>query len=175
MSNRENILDEILENDNHVEAKLMQRINALVCDALLLYVFYYALKHFVFLSYSNMVLSFTILIYKPFMELFFGGTLGKMFVKIKVSTTDYRLPSMLQVIVRNMLPITYQFISLLFISRTWSYSDKLNIGEIRISYSQLFVWGFFTLTFIDLLVLLLNSKNRSLHDIAAGTIVLQKK
>jgi uncharacterized RDD family membrane protein YckC len=124
------------------------------------------------------------LAYKPFMEYRYGATLGKMAVGIKVVGHFLGKVSLAEELKRvsfYLIPAILQFVFTLRIYFNEAFKRITNFNE----YNQLVValnpatfWIVvivLILLIADVLVLLSNGENRALHDIYAGTYVVEKR
>lgn len=122
--------------------------------------------------------------YKPFMEYRYGATLGKMAVGIRVAGHFFGSVTLAEELKRvsfYLIPATLQFVFTLRIYFNEAFKRITNFNE----YNQLVValnpatfWlvVIVLILFIaDVLVLISNEQNRALHDIYAGTYVVEKR
>ncbi|HTF81037.1 MAG TPA: RDD family protein [Cytophagales bacterium] len=172
---QENILDqEYLHDDSVNYAKVWQRVLALFIDVVLLWILSSILSHFVFATYTSVVVSFISLLYKPGLEYFYGATIGKMALQIKVVDANLEPPTVTQVILRNIFQILNQIIGTLMVSSPSVYRDLLSDLPFTVNLFFFNYLWFAALMLIDFGFLMINRKNQSLHDLMAQTLVVRK-
>lgn len=170
----ENILDEgYLEILQIQYAKFWQRLLAILIDGTIFYILGKTIQFFFWADYVHLLSAISVLIYRPVMEYFYGATLGKMVLKIKVISTDRQKPTIAQIIMRNAFGILNQFIRFSFFYASFSYSLPLYPGFATNVSLPIEVIVFFIVLIIDTLVLICNRDNQALHDLLAKTIVIK--
>lgn len=132
---------------------------------------------------SSLIILLIVLraVYQPIMELFFGATLGKMIMKIKVTDETYNPISLNQALLRWLAYFPYYFLLIL------SNLDILKqLGEIQLaSLQELLDWKIANIQPTELeeysqilmfvvaaFVILDNNTKRGLHDRIAKTFVI---
>jgi uncharacterized RDD family membrane protein YckC len=123
------------------------------------------------------------LAYKPFMEYQYGATLGKMAVGISVTGHNFEKVTLKEELKRvsfYLIPGILQSIFTLRIYFNSAFNSISNFNEYNqfvVSLNPATVWVVvivFILFIADILVFLSNEQNQSLHDIYAGTYVIEK-
>ncbi len=121
----------------------------------------------------NVIISSVPLIYTILMHNFYGQTLGKMAMKVKVLDVSERPITFIQAVIRNlpqMLPLfitASTLISGMNPSNDTSGSEFLKIATTS-AYFLYGIWGIF-----DIIVCLSSDTKRALHDFIAGTVVVK--
>ena len=131
-----------------------------------------------------MLTSVVELAYKPFMEYRYGATLGKMVVGIKVVGHFFEKVTLAEELRRVSFYLIPGILQSIFTFRIY-FNDRFktitNINEYNqlvVALNPATVWVVvivFILFVADILVLLSNEQNRALHDIYAGTYVVEKR
>ncbi|MFK7935107.1 MAG: RDD family protein [Saprospiraceae bacterium] len=178
------ILDDELtkEQKEVVYASFTKRLSAAIIDTLILI-------PFILLSYYNMfsiksyplavLATFGFAFYQPFMETQYQATIGKMIMKIKVLTEDFKRADLGTIIVRNSL---YLISAALSASSMWFLYQNPEFVEIdswaefasfvgnqkENSIEGMFTW----VTFFSCLMVAYTRKNQALHDKMAKTVVI---
>ena len=103
---------------------------------------------------------------------FYGQTVGKMLMKVKVLDVSENPLSFSQALMRELPQISYLLILLIlgkptFLNEEPNNTFSLNPGA-NFFYVLLSVWGV-----ADIIVFFLNDKRRALHDYIAGTVVVK--
>ena len=126
-------------------------------------------------------LTLIMALYKPFMEYKYGGTLGKLALKIKVVNTDLESISIPKAILRYALWIPGQILSLVGIVLLFSNPDfefATTFTEAsqmqNESASPILSFLFGLLVFISCLAVAFDDQKRALHDRIAGTYCIAK-
>src|SRR5450432_4047859 len=114
------------------------------------------------------------LAYKPFMEYRYGATLGKMAVGIKVLGHFFGKVTLAEELKRVSFYLIPGILQSIFTLRI--YFNEYN--QLVVALNPATVWVVvivLILLIADILVLLSNEENRALHDIYAGTYVIEKR
>lgn len=118
------------------------------------------------------------IIYKPTLEILFGQTLGKKIIRIKVVTQDNSKAGFKNILLRNlafMLLLSLKLYVLIFIKSKYDRKSFLihdTVFKIT-SHEQAISLFFLIFTLIDVLTLVMNPKNRALHDYIGGSKVIR--
>ena len=166
-------------------AGFWKRLAALSIDTLILLPLSWAALGYGLLYLHNYIVcaAFVLLwfLYKPLCEYFFGFTLGKRVLKIKVVRDDSKRANLAQIFLRNILysaPILFS----LYTTISWFENpafEKINSFEElnnfmadpnNVPWAQ--AWYSF-LFYADVAFLLTDKQKRALHDRTAGTYVVQ--
>ena len=168
-------------------AKFWPRLGAAMIDGILLAMIVMPVTYFNVIQWKIplvfIVTSLLTICYKPFLEYRFGATLGKMAVGIKV--VGYRLQKVsLKEVLRRvsfyLVPSILQDLMNLKIYFSGDLASIKNFGDYNqdmISSNPAMVWlNFivFGLLIADCITFFTNYQNRSLHDLYAGTYVIEK-
>jgi uncharacterized RDD family membrane protein YckC len=134
-------------------------------------------------SYPVFFAAFLIMLaYKPFFEIRYGATLGKMAIKLTVVNTAYQKADIRNVMLRNVFDIFDRLLLSIIALITFSspgvedtailkdYADISNMGTI--SHCVTAVTSI--LAIVDSIFLLTDSRKRALHDRIGQTYVIQK-
>jgi len=123
------------------------------------------------------------IVYKPFFEYRYGATLGKMAVGIRVlghqfqrvsfneemrRVSFYMIPSILQFLLTVRIYFSAEFISVKNYAEYNQYVVSSNPATLLLGGIVFF------LVMADCLIFFLNNQRRSLHDLYAGTYVVEK-
>lgn len=107
-------------------------------------------------------------LYVVLMHTFYGQTLGKMAVKVKVVDDQERPIIFGQAVLRSLPQIAYLFFILTFLN-----SSQFVPGSNTGTFYSIF-WVIYVLFYlIDIGLFIINDKHRSLHDFLAKTIVIR--
>lgn len=122
----------------------------------------------------NVIIGAVPVAYNVLMHGYYGQTLGKMAMKVKVFDVSERKMTLTQAVVRSLPQMLPVFISASYSTAEMSASPE-NISSrnfltiaITAAYILYFVWSI-----ADIIVCLASDKKRSLHDLIAGTIVVK--
>lgn len=153
----------------------LRRVLAFILDELLLWPIYGLLASYVY-SYSLSVFLFALInisvaVYRPYMEYSYGYTLGKKLFRLKVLGSDLKALSLQQAVLRNGLTLlscvsssAIQVYFLLSSSAVWTNAPN---------WETYYAYTFIVLIVIDGMVLFMDLKQMSLHDIIAKTLVVR--
>ena len=124
------------------------------------------------------------LAYKPFMEFRYGATLGKMAVGIRVVGHFFGKVTRAEELKRVSFYLIPGILQSIFTLRIY-FNDAFNritnfneYNQLVVALNPATVWVVvivLILLIADILVLLSNEENRALHDIYAGTYVVEKR
>jgi uncharacterized RDD family membrane protein YckC len=171
-----------------VFAKFWTRFAAGLLDGLITVVIVLPITYFNVIQWKiPWIFIFTSLftiIYKPFMEYQYGATLGKMAVGIQVVGREFRKVTLQEELRRVSFYIVPNIIQEVLTLKVY-FSGQLNSVQHYKDYNDLIVSTnpalyilniiVFVLLVVDCLTFLSNNQNRSLHDIYAGTYVIEKR
>ena len=157
-------------------------LDGIILSAIILPVTYFNVTSWK-IPYLFILTSLFEIVYKPFLEYRYGATLGKMAVGIQVLGHQFQKVSINEEMRRvsfYMVPSVLQF---LFIVRMYFSSEFFSIKNYN-DYNQFIVNSnpatlvlgvlVFFIGIADCITFLLNPQNRSLHDLYAGTYVVEK-
>lgn len=122
------------------------------------------------------ILNLTGPVYVILMHFYFGQTVGKMLMKIKVLDISENPIKFYQSVLRDLPQLISVFVFGLFGNPDYFMDGKFNPAEFSAnpvgnSFYVLFaVWGL-----ADIVVFFTNDKRRALHDFIAGTVVVRVK
>lgn len=168
-------------------AKLGARFGAGLIDGIILMIVtvpvtYYNVTHYKMPLFFILTSLFTV-IYKPFMEYRFGATLGKMAVGIQVVGNEFQKVTLREEVRRVSFYLVPNIISEIMMLKFY-FSADLKLVETYKEYTTyitssnpalLWLNGIvFVLLIADAITFLSNEQNRSLHDIYAGTYVIER-
>jgi len=110
--------------------------------------------------------------YSILMHGFYGQTLGKMIMKIKVVTSSEDPITLDHAVLRELPQLSFNFSLLLF---TMQRNSGIPEASELFSYSaeSIILFLMFAWLIGDIAVFFVNDKRRSLHDFIAGTIVVK--
>jgi uncharacterized RDD family membrane protein YckC len=116
---------------------------------------------------APLLAGFVSVFYYVLMHFYYGQTVGKMALKVKV-VDDFEAPINLgQSLLRN-LP---QLFPVMF---AVSFSTAGNTSDVLLVFLVTVIQGFLTMfSLADMIVCLANEKRRALHDFIAGTVVIR--
>lgn len=162
------------------------RFGAAIIDWLILAPLSLGLSYFNIISWKDplvyLVITLVTIVYKPAMEYLYGATLGKMSLRLKVVNLKMEAANFGEILLRNVFHIIPNFITLVitvtyyqipafeFVTGYVEYSDLLSNSSLLNAINI----AFFLLTIVDVIVLLADDRNRSLHDKIGGTYVIER-
>lgn len=160
------------------------RFWAIVLDFIFLLVFGAVLSFLRwFLPHGNLVGYMSALIgtvypfvYYILMHGFYGQTLGKMIMNVKLLHVDEtRQISMKQAILRDIVPVTLLLVSegLRFSTLLFDFTSVLSI--VYVISATILSWANFLWLLTEIVTMLVNEKSRALHDLIAKTVVIRVK
>lgn len=184
MEQMENLLNDF-EEPQYSYVGFWPRFGALFIDGIILIVFNYLLRFPLRELDNNLVVILVTaaipLFYNLFLEYKYGATLGKMLLKIKIVNYELQPPSISNVILRNIIYMGLQFISLgielniFFKTQSDSFDfrgfDSFFTPEIIIAF--FYSGSVFVIYIIEMIFLLNDPKCRALHDRIGKTYVVR--
>ncbi len=188
-------MNESLENDEPmfpeadiVFAKFWTRFGAMLIDGLITIIIILPVTYFNVIQWKipwvYIVTSLLTIVYKPFMEYEYGATLGKMAVGIKVvghqfqkvtlkeelrRVSFYIVPNIIQQVLTLNFYFSHQLDS---IQHYKDYNDYIVNSNPALYILNIIV---IFLLIVDTITFLSNPQNRSLHDLYAGTYVIENR
>ncbi|MBL4587422.1 MAG: RDD family protein [Flavobacteriales bacterium] len=128
----------------------------------------------------ELFIYFLMIIYKPFMEMRYGATLGKMAVNLKVVTPNEGLMNFKQTLIRNSpwlftgLVSTYSIIVLFTHPLYAETNGFIEIGKLQQEVTPLLIhWVSSAFFFIAVIIVAFHPEKRGLHDLLAGTYCIK--
>jgi uncharacterized RDD family membrane protein YckC len=120
--------------------------------------------------------------YKPWMELQYGATVGKMALKLKIVNLRYEQANINEILLRNIFNIVPSLIMLFITLRIYNDPDFQTITGFAeysawsakfqaLQFGNLIVGG---IGIIDGIVLIADKQSRALHDKIASTFVIER-
>lgn len=123
------------------------------------------------------------ILYKPFMEYRYGATLGKMAAGIRVVGPYFERVTISEELKRVSFYMIPSILQMIFSLRIYFSPDFLKINNYN-EYNQLIISSnpatiilgaiIFFLASADCITFLMNAQHRALHDLYAGTYVIEK-
>lgn len=175
------ILDDVpsTEQNDVTWAGFWIRVGASLVDVLV-YLPFVGLNFYNTYTLKNLPLQIFIILlfilYKPFMEYRYGGTLGKMAVKIKVVNLNFGKISLGQSVIRNYPQWLNQLVSLIlailmFNRQDFQSADTITaVGLIQNTLIPPYVTlSISMITIVSVIVVAFTEKKQGLHDMIAGT------
>ncbi len=162
-----------------------QRLLGLLIDGLVLVPFilfenFYNIPHLK----SEIVLALIFILaltYKPLTEYYFGATVGKMVLKLKVVNLQLNKPTLTEVLLRNILhiiPIIIGFSVTFYLFAQPEFNDISTFKEYSVLQKQYLNLTYqiisFAVILTDTLFLLVDTKRRTLHDRIGQTYIIRK-
>jgi len=183
-------MDNTNSNETTFElANFWQRAGAYLIDMIIVGGISYLINGLNISSFKSFLfyLVFAILgiAYKPFLESYYGATIGKMALKLKVVDINYNQIDITTSILRSLILVFPAVLYIPLFYMAFNNPEFQNLNEVLVfsqamarEYSMQGIignLGFILLT-ADLIFLLtdLNGKNRSLHDRIANTQVIKE-
>ena len=181
-----------LKDEKKVYAGLWKRLCAAITDMLVwipvLFIFYHIQSiNIVTAVIATVIQGFSFSIYSIFLNLKYGGTLGKLAVGIRITKPNGEKIGLREALLRSSVDIIYGLLFVAFqvyaISQVDSdvylaagYMERMKLlGPYYPEYNKyssiffnVWYWG-------EMIVLLFNKRKRALHDFIAGTVVIHKK
>ena len=171
-----------------IYSKFWDRFGALLLDGSIVLVFTLPFSYFNVTVWKipslYLLTGLVTMFYKPFMECRYGATLGKMIVKLEVVGRDFERVTISEEIKRvsfYLFPAILQHIITLPLYFSTAFNTISNYREFNrhISLSNpslLWINGIvFVLLIADTISFFVNRPNRALHDVYAGTNVIEKR
>ena len=171
-----------------VFAKFWVRFGAMLIDGLVIIVIVLPATYFNVIQWKSpwiyILTSILTVIYKPYMEYQYGATLGKMAVGIKVVGHQFQKVTLKEELRRVSFYIVPNIIQQVLTLKFY-FSGQLNSIQHYKDYNDyivstnpaLYILNIivFVLLIIDTITFFSNDQNRSLHDLYAGTYVIEKR
>lgn len=162
------------------------RFGALFLDGLILAPLSFGVSFFNIISWKSaavmMLINLVGIGYKPFMEFYYGATLGKMALRLKVVNLDFEQPDLQTVLLRNIFHIVPSLVLALLSISMYNDPDFVDVSSYTeyAAFGQKFVASQFisicsaVLTFVEAIMIGVDDQKRSLHDRIAGTYVIER-
>ena len=118
--------------------------------------------------------SFAGVFYFILLHYFFGQTVGKMLMKVKVLDVSEKPLRFIQAVLRDFPQLLITIVFLVFGDPEFFFNGEYKAAQFaanpvgNIFYVLLLVWGI-----ADIIVFLRNEKRRALHDFVAGSVVVR--
>jgi uncharacterized RDD family membrane protein YckC len=171
-----------------VFAKFWTRFAAYMTDGLITIIIILPVTYFNVVQWKIpwvfILTSLLTIVYKPFMEYKYGATLGKMAVGIKVVGHQFQKVTMKEELRRVSFYIVPNIIQQILTLKVY-FSNQLNSIQHYKDYNDyiistnpaLYILNIIVigLLVVDTITFFSNGQNRSLHDIYAGTYVIEKR
>jgi uncharacterized RDD family membrane protein YckC len=171
-----------------VFAKFWTRFGAYLLDGLITIIIILPVTYFNVIQWKVpwifILTSLITIVYKPFMEYKYGATLGKMAVGIQVVGNQFQKVTLKEVLRRVSFYLVPNIIQQILTLNVY-FSNQLNSIRHYKDYSEFIVSTNPALYILNIIVIVLlvadtitffsNDQNRSLHDIYAGTYVIEKR
>jgi uncharacterized RDD family membrane protein YckC len=183
------ILDDSLIRDENIKVRygaFWPRVGAYLVDAIVLTPISFGLTYFNITSWKStgimLLVAFVSVAYKPFMEFYYGATLGKMASNLKVTNQQFERANLQEILIRNIFFIVPTLLSA-FLSLDMysdaefeSVSGYMEFVELSKQYrtSQFVSYISGLVIIVDCIMLGTDDRKRSLHDRMAGTFVIEK-
>lgn len=183
-------IEQIQNTQDLVFASVILRILATLID----YFIILTIATIILLINSNIFIDISVYIFGIFSysiysiigQTFWGTTIGKYLMKIEVLTKNFKKTDFYTIIKKYFIDLIIDFsffIAQLYIffeiykkNNNLNYIlDNLEIESIKSPIIKVIAFIFVSYRIIKLLTCLLDSKNRAVHDIIAGTIVVKCK
>ncbi len=171
-----------------VFAKFWTRFGAFMTDGLITIIIILPVTYFNVIQWKVpwvfILTSIITIVYKPFMEYRYGATLGKMAVGIKVVGHQFQKVTLQEELRRVSFYLVPSIIQQILTLKFY-FSDQLNAIHQYKDYNDFIVSTNPALYILNIIVIFLlvadtitffsNNQNRSLHDIYAGTYVIENR
>ncbi len=181
----ENLLNDF-EQPQYTYVGFWPRFGALFIDGIILIVFNYLLALTLRELDNNLVVILIAaaipLFYNLFLEYRYGATLGKMLLKIKIVNYELQPPTISNIILRNIIYIGLQFVSLgielnshfkSHANEDLNFTDFGSFVAPQVIIALIYGVAVFIIYFMELLFLLNDQKCRALHDRIGKTYVVK--
>jgi uncharacterized RDD family membrane protein YckC len=183
-------MTENLSTEKIEYATFWTRVGAYLLDTIFLIVVVGIINYFNITNFKSFLLYLPIALlgvfYKPFLESYYGATIGKMIVKIKVTDRNFNKIDMTTSILRSLILV---FPAVMYIPIYYMAFNNTSLSEINgfmefskaiaAEYPMQGIIGNLSMIIIiaDIIFLLTDSTNtqRSLHDRIANTYVIYDK
>ncbi len=179
-------MEQVLQTpaQDHRYADFGNRFLALFLDYLIVSIPIIVITYYNVLEVKSLFLYVVIclltLSYRPMLEGLYGATLGKMVMKITIVDTSYQKPKWKRILLRNAIYLILGVAMYIPEINMYLNPDFENVhtfteyGEFGAQYSSDILMGiYFGVMIIEMIAMLIDSKNRSLHDRVAGTYVVE--
>jgi len=171
-----------------VFAKFWPRFGAMLIDGLVIIIIILPVTYFNVIQWKipwvYILTSLITIIYKPYLEYQFGATFGKMAVGIKVVGHQFQKVTLKEELRRVSFYIVPNIIQQVLTLKVY-FSNQLNSIHHYKDYNDYIVSTNPALYILNIIVIVLlvvdtitffsNDQNRSLHDLYAGTYVIEKR
>jgi len=171
-----------------VFAKFWTRLGAFLIDGLITIIIVLPVTYFNVIQWKIpwvfILTSLITIVYKPFMEYQYGATLGKMAVNIQVVGNQFQKVTLKEELRRVSFYLVPNIIQQILTLKVY-FSNQLNTIQHYKDYNDFIVNTNPALYILNIIVICLlvtdcitlfsNNQNRSLHDIYAGTYVIEKR
>jgi uncharacterized RDD family membrane protein YckC len=174
------------ENVRVIYGGFWPRLGALFIDAIILAPISFGLTYYNIVSMKSgavmMLVAVASIAYKPIMEFYYGATLGKMALNLKVTNLDFERADLQTILLRNIFHIAPPLITALLSFGIYSHPDFEAVsGYIEYSaFSRQFVGPQIVnsiaglIVIVEAIMIAIDDQKRSLHDRIAGTYVIEK-
>ncbi len=186
--NDESSEESIFPEADIIYSKFWERLGAFLLDGCIVVAITLPVTYFNITSWKipslYIIIGLISTLYQPFLEWRFGATLGKMIVGLEVVGHDFEkitLPEELKRVSFYFFPAILQHIITAPLYFSTAFDSIYNYREFN-GYvaahtpSLLWISGIvFVLLFADTAAFFVNQPNRALHDVYAGTNVIEKR
>lgn len=171
---------------SHSVAGRSARLMALMIDVILLSLLTIPVQYFNITTWKNvpllLIVSVLSVVYKPFFEFNFGGTIGKMIMRLEVLNYRYEKAKLSRILLRNVFYLIPNILSSLITFLVFNQPDFGDIHSfteyLRMIQTSGMVSAFnrsvFLLSIIDGFFVLITPKRKALHDLIGGTVVVKR-
>jgi uncharacterized RDD family membrane protein YckC len=129
------------------------------------------------------VITLLSLAYKPVMEYIYGATLGKMALKLRVVDAQFEKAGLQEILLRNIFNIVPSLVTLVFTVSIYLNPEFKDIdgfteyNQYTGQFKSLRILNFVSvlITIVDAIILVSDSRKRSLHDKIAQTYVIERQ
>jgi uncharacterized RDD family membrane protein YckC len=174
------------ENVKANYAGFWPRVGASVIDFLILAPVTIGVTYFNIVSMKSLavllLINLAALAYKPFMEFAYGATFGKKSLDLRVVNVDLQPANLKEVLLRNIFHIGGTLVSILFSIQMFfapgfeevdGFTSYITFTQAAgASAATMVNYLLMLITLVDVIVLLVDDKNRSLHDKIGNTCVI---
>ncbi len=177
----------IIKEDRNVYAGFWKRLGAGFIDFIVIISLVYGLALIlgdsskIIIITSCVVSSFAYAVYLVCFHYYFGATIGKMVVGVKVTNPDGSRIGLKQALLRSSIDLCF---AVLFVAADMSALSQVGASEYLVANANLqkyypswfsnvelamYIWSFG-----EFITLLFNRRKRAIHDFIAGTVVINK-
>jgi uncharacterized RDD family membrane protein YckC len=162
------------------------RFGAMIVDGLVLAPLTVSVSYFNVISWKSsgalIVLTLLSVMYKPFCEFYYGATLGKMALRLKVVNLQFEKANLEEVLLRNIFHIVPSLIVLAFSIVLYNepefqeidgYMEYATFSQ-QFSYLNIVTYLSAIITLVDGIMLIADNQKRSLHDRIGKTFVVER-